>query len=419
MLKINNIGDIVDKKEKLLKTGESLTVVGRVINKRIFKNHFFVDIIDGSYEKLQLMAKGGFPKPEVGSIIKAEGYLTLSPKGYPTIECSRLQILNISKKNLPQTKPFSKDFYNLVMFRSKLISRCREFLLAQGFLEIDTPILGKCRGTNKAKPFVTKSAHSGKDYFLRISTELNHKKIAASLMADTFEIGKVFRNMGPSKDHIQEYTVLEIFKMFADYRFLMDFLEELFGYLSEDKLKEIKRISLRDFAHKNILDSKSKPDAEKVERTLDKYSVTTADVKEEFGELTEDSLVSFLFQKCFKKQTDEPTFFHDFPVKYSPLSHKIEGTSYSQEFEFVYKKSGIAHGYTANIDFGTQERHFRTQLDELKEAGVRGKIDKKYVETLRVGLPPMSSVCVGIDRLVLSLLDLENIKESVILPTGF
>lgn len=441
MHKINLIANFTNKKEnlsKLTKTKKKLCVVGRVINKRVFKNHFFVDIIDGSYEKLQIMVKKRFPRSKVGSIIKVKGCLSLSPRGYPTIICSYLRVLNTAKKGFPHTgrptqnkeyytRLFSKDFYKLVKFRSKLLSKCREFLSAKGFLEIETPILSKYRGTSKAKPFVTKSAHSGKEYFLRISAELSHKKLAAALMIDTFEIGKVFRNMGPSKDHIQEYTVLEIFKMFAKYTFLMDMLEELFDYLGKDtllspyfaKLGKIKRVSMRNFAYKNILDSEGNLDRKKVEKTLQKYSVTVKDVKREFGELTESSLVSFLFQKCFKKQTEDPIFFYEFPAKYSPLSCKIEGTSYSQEFEFVYKKSGIAHGYTANISLEEQKKHFETQLDELKRLGIKGKLDREYIEALRIGLPPLSSVCVGIDRLVLSLLDLENIRNAVILPVGF
>ncbi|MDQ8205400.1 lysine--tRNA ligase [Pelagicoccus sp. SDUM812003] len=381
-----------------------------------------------------------FKKLDLGDIIGVEGQLFQTKTGEISIRATRYALVSKSLRPLPEkfhglTDPeqkYRQRHLDLIMNkesrarffnRSRIVSGIRRYLEERKFLEVETPVFQNIAGGAAAKPFVTHHNTLDRDFFMRISLELYLKRLLVGGFDRVFEIGRNFRNEGISRRHNPEFTMLEAYQAYSDYRGMMELVQGLIRYLVKDVLKaeEIKMPDgevidfmgeWREAKYKDLICDKledpdwfSKTKEEKLARTKELGLDCQADwedyevTNEVFGKLIEPFLI-------------QPTFVTHLPKELCPLA-KItrDDDSTIDVFELCIGGMEIAPAYSEQNDPGVQREMFSKQAGEETQ-----NIDEDFLETLEYGMPPAGGMGMGIDRLVILLTEAENIRDVILYP---
>ncbi|HJX32043.1 MAG TPA: lysine--tRNA ligase [Thermodesulfobacteriota bacterium] len=312
--------------------------------------------------------------------------------------------------------------------RSATIQALRNFLLARDFFEVETPMMHPIAGGATARPFKTHHHALGIDLYLRIAPELYLKRLVIGGMERVFEINRSFRNEGISTQHNPEFTMLEFYQAYADYKDLMDLTEEmlaevvksLFGSLrisyqgeTLDFTPPWKRMSLKEsLTSVGGFGSEFLQDPLQMRNYLETHSVPITD-KEKIGKLHTD-----LFEAIIEPQLIQPTFVINYPVEVSPLSRRRDDDpSEVERFELFIAGREIANAFSELNDPNDQKERFLKQLEEReKDADIPPEIDEDYIRALEYGMPPTAGEGIGIDRLVMLLTDSPSIRDVILFP---
>jgi lysyl-tRNA synthetase class 2 len=441
-------------KEDLEAAPARACVAGRMMLKRLMGKASFATLQDMS-GRIQIYVKADalgaeayedFKHWDLGDIVGAEGTLFRTRTGELTIQVSSLRLLSKSLRPLPDkfhgladmearyrnrhvdliVNPESRDTF---IKRSRLVQAIREFFVARGYLEVETPMLHSIPGGAAARPFTTHHNALDMDMFLRIAPELYLKRLTVGGLEKVFEINRNFRNEGISTRHNPEFTMIEFYEAYRDYRYLMDLTEEL---LRECARKVAGRL---DIAYQGVTIDLAKPfDRLTMAEAIAKYNPRYAldelakpeYLKAALGpfeiEVFPTDGVGILQLKLFEATTEaklvQPTFIVAHPTDVSPLARASDANpSVTDRFELFITGREMANGFSELNDPEDQAARFQEQA-RAKEAGDEEAMyyDADYIRALEYGLPPTAGEGIGIDRLAMLLTDSPSIRDVILFP---
>jgi lysyl-tRNA synthetase class 2 len=431
-----------------------VSVAGRMVLKRVMGKASFATIQDMS-GRIQLYItndKTGeelhetFKHWDLGDIIGARGTLFKTKTGELSVRVSMLQLLTKSLRPLPekfhgltdQEQKYRQRYVDLITnedtrkvfaIRSKIIQGVREFLVKDGYLEVETPMMHLIPGGAAARPFVTHHNALDMQLFLRIAPELYLKRLVVGGMEKVFEINRNFRNEGISTRHNPEFTMLEFYCAYQEYRYLMDFTESMLRELAQSVLGSGK-INYQGqeidfgppYARLTIMQAIQKyhpgyTDAMLKDRTflIGEFNKRGAAYKPNDGI---GGLQLTLFEHTTEQLLVQPTFIIDYPAEVSPLARRSDrNPEITERFELYIAGREIANGFSELNDPEDQVARFLEQVRQ-KEAGDQEAMhyDADYIRALEYGLPPAAGEGIGIDRLVMLFTDSPSIRDVILFP---
>ncbi|HDZ4961758.1 TPA: lysine--tRNA ligase [Campylobacter jejuni] len=382
---------------------------------------------------------------EVGDIVLVKGFPFVTKTGEFSLHASEVKLATKAIVPLPEKyhgltdieQRYRKRYVDMIMnaevrkdflVRSKVVSLIRHFFENKGFLEVETPMMHPIAGGANAKPFVTFHNSLGVERFLRIAPELYLKRLVVGGFEAVFEINRCFRNEGMDLTHNPEFTTIEFYWAYHNYKDLMDLTEELFALLLDklnlgktiefdgkmiDFSKPFERITYKDaLCQYGGLDRDLIEDKEKILTKL-KADGFEANEKLELGHLQAE-----LFDNYVEEKLINPTFVIDFPISISPLSRRSdEDSQIAERFELFICGRELANGFNELNDPLDQYERFLKQI-EAKNAGDEEacEMDEDFVNALGYGMPPTAGQGIGIDRLVMLLTNKKSIRDVILFP---
>ncbi len=442
-------------KEELEQLNLRVSIAGRMMLKRVMGKASFATLQDMSGRIQVYVARDDLPegvyneqfkKWDIGDIIGAEGVLMKTNKGELSIKVETIRLLTKSLRPLPekfkgitdQEIRYRQRYLDLIMnedsrqtfiMRSKIVAHIREFLTEKGFLEVETPMMQVIPGGATARPFTTYHNALDMDLFLRIAPELYLKRLVVGGFEKVFEINRNFRNEGLSTRHNPEFTMIEFYEAYADYRDLMDTTEAMLRSIAEKVVGKTKIPYQgqefdfgKPFQRMTVKESILHFNPELVEAQLDDLEQARA-VAEKLDIPLKDSyglgkLQIEIFEKTVEHRLMDPTFITAYPTEVSPLARRNDEDPFvTDRFEFFVGGREIANGFSELNDAEDQAERFKAQVEE-KEAGDDEAMffDEDYITALEHGMPPTAGEGIGIDRLVMLFTDSPSIRDVLLFP---
>jgi lysyl-tRNA synthetase class 2 len=437
-VEISSVRDEAEPLEPGQEAAESRKIAGRVMARRDMGKLVFLDLVDRS-GRIQLLIQTEQVGPvdvDLGDIVGATGKPARARRGEPSLAVEELVLLGKIKRPLPDTFHGLKDvearyrqpYLDLLMneerreealIRARMVASIRRRLDEAGFVEVETPLLQPRYGGAFAEPFVTHSNELDADLYLRIATELYLKRLIVGGLDKVYELGRDFRNESVSYKHAPEFTMVEWYEAFADYRDTMVRMEELVSGVAQDVLGTTKvtfrghdvdlappwrRLKLLDALEAEGLWTR---DADELRERLTARDIdTTAD--ESWAQLVDHALSSFVEPNLI-----EPTILHDYPVELSPFARATDDDpTIVERFEYFVGGMELGNAFTEVNDSDDQAERFAQQAQQA--GGEPG--DPDYVEALAYGMPPTGGLGLGIDRLAMVLTGRDSIRDTILFP---
>jgi lysyl-tRNA synthetase, class II len=418
--------------------GEPRRVAGRVMSRRDMGKLVFLDLVDRS-GKIQLLVaedRAGPVDLDLGDIVGATGIPARTKRGEPSLAVTDLELLAKIKRPLPDTfhgltdteARYRRRYLDLLMneesradfeLRTRMVAAIRRYLDAQGFLEVETPVLQPRYGGGFADPFVTHSNELDADLYLRIATELYLKRLIVGGLERVYELGRDFRNESVSYKHAPEFTMVEWYEAYADYEDTMRRIEELVETVAGETIGTTKvtfrghdvdlaapweRVKLVDALEERGLWTR---DADDLRKRLEERGVDTS-ANESWSQLVDHALSHLV-----EPELISPTILQDYPVELSPFARPTDADpSIVERFEFFVGGLELGNAFTEINDPDEQAERFAEQAAQA--GGEPG--DPDYVEALSYGMAPTGGLGLGIDRLAMVLAGRENIRDVVLFP---
>ena len=441
-------------KEELETAPIPVRLAGRMMLKRVMGKASFATLRDMSgrmqvYLSRELVGEAAyeaFKRWDLGDILGVKGHLFRTKTNELTIQASEVRLLTKALRPLPekfhgltdQESKYRQRYLDLItneatrqvfIARSKIIQAVREFLVSHGYLEVETPMMHAIPGGATAKPFITHHNALDMPLFLRIAPELYLKRLVVGGLEKVFEINRSFRNEGISTRHNPEFTMLEFYEAYRDYRYLMDFTEDLLRRAAQAVLGheafnyQGQAINLsRPFARMTVAEALRHCHEEFREAPLDdrKWLVEALKARD-VPHKPQDGVGGLqltLFEETTESRLIQPTFIVDYPAEVSPLARASDANpEITERFELYIAGREIANGFSELNDPEDQAARFAEQV-RMKEAGDEEAMyyDADYIRALEHGLPPTGGCGVGIDRLVMLLTDSPSIRDVILFP---
>jgi lysyl-tRNA synthetase class 2 len=440
--------------EHLREEAVQVKVSGRMMVKRVMGKASFVKLQDRTGQiQLRLerdrLADGlyqEFKKWDVGDILGAEGKLFKTRTGELTVMADDVRLLTKSLRPLPEKFHgladkeirYRQRYVDLIMnedtrsifrLRSELIKYLRAFLDAQDYLEVETPMLQTSPGGAIARPFTTHHNALDMTLFLRIAPELFLKRLTVGGFERVYEINRSFRNEGMSTQHNPEFTMLELYRAYADYEDLIEMVEAMLHGMSEavtgqtkiryqgeeyDFVKKFTRMTVEDaiVEFNPDIDKSRIRDRDYLEGVAEKLDIN---VEPNYGS---GKLQIEIFEKTCEDNLREPTFITAYPTEVSPLSRKNDDDPFvADRFELFIAGREMANGFSELNDPEDQAERFREQAASRSAGDDEAmSYDADYIRALEYGLPPTAGLGVGIDRLVMLFTDSPSIRDVLLFP---
>jgi len=413
-------------------------LAGRVLARREMGKLVFIDLVDRS-GRIQLLcdtARTGPIDVDLGDIVGVTGSPARAKRGEPSLAVDELELLAKIRRPLPDTfhgltdveTRYRQRYLDLLMneetradfvLRTRIVGAIRTFLDSAGFLEVETPVLQPRYGGGFAEPFVTHYNELDADYYLRIATELYLKRLIVGGLEKVYELGKDFRNEGLSYKHAPEFTMVEWYEAYTDYRDQMERVEQLVEAVARETTGRTK-VTYRG----HEVDLKAPWRRLKLVDALEEHALWTRDPDELRSRLAERDvdtsqdrswaqLVDHALSHFVEPALIEPTILHDYPVELSPFArHTDEDPSIVERFEYFVGGTELGNAFSELNDPDEQAERFEQQAKEV--GGEPGDAD--YVEALAYGMPPTGGVGLGIDRLAMVLAEKDSIRDVVLFP---
>ena len=440
--------------EDLEATPVQVRVAGRIMLKRVMGKASFITIQDLSGRIQLYVARDAvgedvyaqFKHWDIGDIVGTVGTLFKTKTGELTVKSEEIRLLTKSLRPLPDKfhgltdveLKYRQRYVDLIMneqtrftfvARSRMVQSIRNYMSGHGFLEVETPMMHPIPGGAAARPFVTHHNALDMELFLRIAPELYLKRLVVGGFEKVFEINRNFRNEGLSPRHNPEFTMMEFYEAYANYRTLMDFTEGLIRHSAREALGaetfvyQGRELDLsRPFARLTIVEAIHKYQPGFSIEQLNDADWIRAKLKGFGVEPREGSGLGALQLALFEETTEadlwEPTFIIDYPAEVSPLARRNDANpEITERFELFIVGREIANGFSELNDPEDQAARFLEQV-QAKEAGDEEAMffDSDYIRALEYGLPPTAGCGIGIDRLVMLLTDSPSIRDVILFP---
>ncbi len=444
--------DIKDNFETM--EGSEVSIAGRMMFKRVMGKASFCNIQDLKGNIQAYVARDNigetsyadFKKYDVGDIVGIKGEVFKTKTGEISVHATEVTLLSKSLNVLPEKfhgltntdTRYRQRYVDLIMNqdvkdafvkRSKVISSIRHYLDAQGFMEVETPMLVQNAGGASARPFETHFNALNEDLRLRISLELYLKRLIVGGLERVYEIGRVFRNEGLDTRHNPEFTLMELYQAYTDYHGMMDLTENLYRHVANevagseiltygehtmDLSKPFERLTMVDAVKKYAdIDFNEIHTTEEAKALADKLHIEYEDRH------SKGDILNLLFEEYVEEHLIQPTFIMDHPVEISPLTkRKPENPDYVERFEFFMNGWEMANAYSELNDPIDQRARFAAQ-EELFAAGDEeaNHTDEDFLNALSHGMPPTGGIGYGIDRMVMMMTNSPAIRDVLLFPT--
>ena len=452
--KFININSDVEHMEDKRAPSRSYILAGRIKLYRLMGKASFLKIEDESgvlqvYLARDNLAEGFYNDIkkliEVGDIIEVEGYPFVTKMGELSLHINNLKVMTKAISPLPEKyhgltdkeARYRQRYLDLIMnsevkktfkVRSKVISLIRHFFEEKGFLEVETPMMHPIAGGANAKPFVTHHNALGIDRFLRIAPELYLKRLIVGGFEAVFEINRNFRNEGMDATHNPEFTSIEFYWAYKNYKDLIEITKELFDYLFEHLNRPKKlpygdlEIDFDDFTEIGLVKSLTEIGGVPEEIVNDKDKIISY-LKENKVRVNEKmnlgQLQAELFDEYVEAKLINPTFITEYPVEISPLARRSdENPAITERFELFIAGKEIANAFSELNDPIDQYERFKDQVD-AKDCGgddEAHEMDEDFIKALSYGMAPTAGQGIGIDRLVMMLTNQHSIRDVLLFP---
>ncbi len=429
-------------------------IAGRLMAKRVMGKASFAQLLDESGRMQVFVQRDSvgediykeFKSWDIGDIVGAEGVMFRTKTGELSVKADAIRLLTKSLRPLPekfhglsdQETRYRQRYLDLIMnetsrevfrVRTRIVQFMRHYLDSKGFLEVETPMMHAIPGGATARPFITHHNALDLQMFLRVAPELYLKRLVVGGFEKVYEINRNFRNEGVSTRHNPEFTMLEFYEAYADYRDLMDHTEEMLRGMALEIMGDTKLNYQGDeydfgkpFARLSVKQSILYFNEDISEAELDDLDKARG-IAERLGIQLKDGyglgkVQIEIFEKTVEHRLKEPTFITAYPTEVSPLARRNDDDPFvTDRFEFFVGGREIANGFTELNDAEDQAERFRKQVEE-KEAGDDEAMhfDADYVRALEHGMPPTAGEGIGIDRLVMLFTDAPSIRDVLLFP---
>ncbi len=432
--------------------GKTVSIAGRLMSKRVMGKASFGHVLDRS-GKIQIYVKSdnlgaekydAFKKQiDIGDIIGVTGEVFVTHRGEVSVAVKSLTLLSKALLPLPEKWHGLKDndlryrkrYLDLIVNddvkdtfikRSKIISAIRSYLDADGFLEVETPILNTVAGGAAARPFVTHHNTLDLDMYMRIAPELYLKRLIVGGLERVYELGRNFRNEGMDIKHNPEFTMMELYQAYGDYETMMTRTEDIYRAAAHaiglgDKImyqgKEIdistpwRRVTMRD-----IVKEVTGVDFMALDKAQAQAEIVRLGLELE-GDKNAAECMYVAFDKLVESTLIQPTFVTGYPIEVSPLAKRSDG-GLTYRFEFFINGWEGGNAYSELNDPIDQAKRFEMQRQMAKRGDEDAQAaDDDFVEALEYGMPPTGGLGIGIDRMVMLLTDSASIRDVILFPT--
>ncbi len=444
-----SVGHALDHFDELEKSREGISLVGRVRSLRDQGKIMFADLEDGK-GKIQVVFRGEDIKDldfwrkviDLGDFISVTGPLFITKRGERSIEVHHIQMASKALYPLPDKWEGLEDiearlrerYLDLIahpeikdLFIKKAIfwTSVREFLETEGFLEVETSVLESMAGGAEAEPFVTHHNALDTEFYLRISLELQLKKLVTGGFEKIFEIGRVFRNEGIDREHLQDFTFMECYWAYHDYRDMMELMQRMYKFVIEKTMGSLRTASLgfhidwekpwpeidyvKIFKKENGFDPLEATHEQLFKRAKD------LGLAPEKG-LQKGRLIDLVYKKTVRPKLIEPCFLVGHPLIVSPLSKASrENPEIAERFQIVACGSELGNGYSELNDPQDQRQRFEAQMDLRKKGDNEAmQLDEDFLKALEYGMPPTAGF--GMSERVFAILMDKPVRETVFFP---
>jgi lysyl-tRNA synthetase class 2 len=439
--------------ESLEADPQRVGVAGRVVALRSFGKLIFATLLENG-SRIQISGRKSEIEPElfdfvkrmdVGDFVRVEGPVWRTKKGELTVDVRDVDLLAKGLRPLPEKWHgltdvetrfrqryldilVNEDARRIAVLRSRIVTAMRSFLDGRDFLEVETPILQPLYGGAIARPFSTHHNTYDQQLYLRISDELYLKRLVVAGIDRVYEIGRVFRNEGVSRKHNPEFTMMECYQAYADYRDVMELTQSMVQQIAErvlggtrvefqgqdiDLAGEWPRVRLCDAVQRETgIDILAHEDLESLRGAVRAADLAVDDAP------TWGKLVDVLFSECVEPKLIQPTLITDYPLEISPLAKRSpEDPRLVERFEAFVAGMEIGNAFSELNDPDDQRGRLEAaRADRLAGDEEAHPLDEDYLQALEVGLPPTGGLGVGVDRLVMILANAPNLREVIAFP---
>ncbi|EEA2718306.1 lysine--tRNA ligase [Salmonella enterica subsp. enterica serovar Urbana] len=441
---------------ELLALNIEVSVAGRMMTRRIMGKASFVTLQDMGGQIQLYISRDGLPpdvyndhfkKWDLGDILGARGKLFKTQTGVLSVYCTELRLLTKALRPLPdkfhglrdQEARYRHRYLDLIAnygsrhtfkIRSRILTEIRQFLVKRDFMEVETPMMQAIPGGASARPFITHHNALDQDMYLRIAPELYLKRLVVGGFERIFEINRNFRNEGISIRHNPEFTMMELYIAYADYKDLIKLTESLFRTLTQNILgttevaygnevfdfgKPFEKLTMREAI------KKYRPETNMAD--LDDF-YTAKSIAESVGITIEKSwglgrIVTEIFDEVAEANLIQPTFITEYPAEVSPLARRNDiNPEITDRFEFFIGGREIGNGFSELNDADDQAKRFHEQVNAKNSGDEEAMFyDEDYVTALEYGLPPTAGLGIGIDRMVMLFTNCHTIRDVILFPT--
>ena len=446
--------DFADRSEDDETPGPRVSIAGRIMTKRGMGKVGFADLQDSS-GRIQLYVRkdivgedsyADYKKFDIGDMVGVTGEVFRTKMGEISVRAQEVVLLAKSLLPLPDKWSGLKDvdvryrqrYLDLIVNpgvkdtfqkRSMILREIRNYLDGKGFLEVDTPVLTPCEIGAAARPFITHHNALDMDLYLRIETELYLKRLVVGGMDRVYEVGRIFRNEGMDTKHNPEFTSVELYQAYTDYKGIMDLVEEM-NILLTQKVCGTTKITYQgeeiDMGHWERLtmveavkkyagvDHDAWQSDEEARQSAKEHHVEVP------ADATKGTVLAEFFDAYVEEKLIQPTIIYDYPVENSPLAkRKPENPAFTERFEYFICAREMGNTFSELNDPIDQRERFVRQVEakRAQEPGSRAEVDEDYLTAMEYGMPPIGGLGFGVDRLVMLLTDSASIRDVLLFPT--
>lgn len=434
--------------------GPRVAIAGRIMTKRGMGKVGFADLQDSS-GRIQLYVRkdiigeeayAAYKKFDIGDIVGVTGEVFRTKMGEISVRAQEIVLLAKALLPLPDKWSGLKDvdtryrqrYVDLIVNpgvkgtfykRSRILSEIRRYLDEKGFLEVDTPVLTPCEIGAAARPFITHHNTLDMEMYLRIETELYLKRLVVGGMDRVYEVGRIFRNEGMDTKHNPEFTTVELYQAYTDYKGMMDLVEEMNTMLAQKVCGSTKityqgtEIDMGRWERLTMVESVKKYAGVDYHDWADD-AAARACAKEHQVEVLENATKGTVLAEFFDAYVEEklvqPTIIYDYPVENSPLAkRKPEDPAFTERFEYFICAREMGNAFSELNDPIDQRQRFERQVaaKRAQEPGTKAEVDEDYITAMEYGMPPIGGLGFGVDRLVMLLTDSASIRDVLLFPT--